>query len=61
MSGVIFLFDYLNRRNDSMGTSIEEGAVDSQKKANIYNIFFISSNNRKIPTDHFYMLLFDTI
>ncbi len=27
--GVIALFGYLNRWNDSMGTSIEEGAVDS--------------------------------
>jgi len=29
MLGVISLFGYLNRWNDSMGTSIEEGAVDS--------------------------------
>ena len=27
MLGVISLFGYLNRWNDSMGTSIEEGAV----------------------------------
>ena len=29
MLGVIALFGYLNRWNDSMGTSIEEGAVES--------------------------------
>ncbi|WP_299002434.1 carboxymuconolactone decarboxylase family protein [uncultured Tenacibaculum sp.] len=29
MLGVISLFGYLNRWNDSMGTSIEEGAVES--------------------------------
>ncbi|NNM17112.1 MAG: carboxymuconolactone decarboxylase family protein [Croceitalea sp.] len=29
MLGVISLFGYLNRWNDSMGTTIEEGAVDS--------------------------------
>ena len=29
MLGVISLFGYLNRWNDSMGTNIEEGAVDS--------------------------------
>jgi uncharacterized peroxidase-related enzyme len=29
MLGVISLFGYLNRWNDSMGTSIENGAVDS--------------------------------
>lgn len=29
MLGVISLFGYLNRWNDSMGTSIEKGAVDS--------------------------------
>ena len=29
MLGVISLFGYLNRWNDSMGTSIEDGAVDS--------------------------------
>ena len=29
MLGVISLFGYLNRWNDSMGTSIETGAVDS--------------------------------
>ena len=27
--GVISLFGYLNRWNDSMGTSIEDGAVES--------------------------------
>ncbi|MGG8496805.1 carboxymuconolactone decarboxylase family protein [Tenacibaculum sp. TC6] len=32
MLGVISLFGYLNRWNDSMGTSIEDGAVDSGKK-----------------------------
>lgn len=32
MLGVISLFGYLNRWNDSMGTSIEEGAVESGKK-----------------------------
>jgi len=30
--GVISLFGYLNRWNDSMGTSIEEGAVESAEK-----------------------------
>jgi len=35
MLGVISLFNYLNRWNDSMGNSIEEGAVKSQKKAYI--------------------------
>ncbi len=30
--GVIALFGYLNRWNDSMGTQIEEGAVDSGKE-----------------------------
>jgi hypothetical protein len=29
MLGVISLFGYLNRWNDSMGTNIEEGAVES--------------------------------
>jgi hypothetical protein len=29
MLGVISLFGYLNRWNDSMGTTIEEGAVES--------------------------------
>ena len=29
MLGVISLFGYLNRWNDSMGTSIEDGAVES--------------------------------
>ena len=32
MLGVISLFGYLNRWNDSMGTSIEEGAVQSGKQ-----------------------------
>jgi len=32
MLGVISLFGYLNRWNDSMGTSIEEGAVESAEK-----------------------------
>ena len=32
MLGVIALFGYLNRWNDSMGTSIETGAVESGKK-----------------------------
>lgn len=32
MLGVISLFGYLNRWNDSMGTSIEEGAVKSGEK-----------------------------
>lgn len=32
MLGVISLFGYLNRWNDSMGTSIEDGAVESGKK-----------------------------
>ena len=32
MLGVISLFGYLNRWNDSMGTSIEEGAVESGTK-----------------------------
>lgn len=32
MLGVISLFGYLNRWNDSMGTSIEEGAVESGEK-----------------------------
>ena len=30
--GVIALFGYLNRWNDSMGTEMEEGAIDSGKK-----------------------------
>ena len=30
--GVISLFGYLNRWNDSMGTSIEEGAIESAEK-----------------------------
>ena len=29
---MISLFGYLNRWNDSMGTSIEEGAVESAEK-----------------------------
>ena len=32
MMGVIALFGYLNRWNDSMGTAIEEGAIESGKK-----------------------------
>ena len=32
MLGVISLFGYLNRWNDTMGTSIEEGAVESAEK-----------------------------
>ena len=32
MLGVISLFGYLNRWNDSMGTSIEDGAVESGAK-----------------------------
>ena len=32
MLGVISLFGYLNRWNDSMGTNIEEGAVESGNK-----------------------------
>ncbi len=32
MLGVIFLFGYLNRWNDSMGTTIEAGAVHSGKQ-----------------------------
>ncbi|SHG56025.1 carboxymuconolactone decarboxylase family protein [Flagellimonas flava] len=32
MLGVISLFGYLNRWNDSMGTSIEDGAVDSAEQ-----------------------------
>ena len=32
MLGVISLFGYLNRWNDSMGTSIENGAVESGKQ-----------------------------
>ncbi len=32
MLGVISLFGYLNRWNDSMGTSIEDGAVESGEK-----------------------------
>ena len=32
MLGVIALFGYLNRWNDSMGTSIEDGAVDSGRQ-----------------------------
>ena len=30
--GVVSLFGYLNRWNDSMGTSIEEGAIESAEK-----------------------------
>jgi len=32
MLGVISLFGYLNRWNDSMGTSVEEGAIESGEK-----------------------------
>jgi uncharacterized peroxidase-related enzyme len=32
MNGVIALFGYLNRWNDSMGTQIEDGAVESGEK-----------------------------
>ena len=32
MMGVISLFGYLNRWNDSMGTNIEDGAVESEEK-----------------------------
>jgi hypothetical protein len=32
MLGVIALFGYLNRWNDSMGTSIEGGAVESAEQ-----------------------------
>lgn len=32
MLGVIALFGYLNRWNDSMGTSIEDGAIESGEK-----------------------------
>lgn len=32
ITGVIALFGYLNRWNDSMGTEIEDGAVESGKK-----------------------------
>ncbi|UNY99893.1 carboxymuconolactone decarboxylase family protein [Zhouia spongiae] len=32
MLGVISLFGYLNRWNDSMGTSLEEGAIESGKQ-----------------------------
>ena len=32
MLGVISLFGYLNRWNDSMGTSLEEGAIESGEK-----------------------------
>lgn len=32
MLAVISLFGYLNRWNDSMGTSLEEGAVESGKQ-----------------------------
>ncbi|MBW8242458.1 carboxymuconolactone decarboxylase family protein [Muricauda oceani] len=32
MMGVISLFGYLNRWNDSMGTAIEDGAVESAEK-----------------------------
>ena len=32
MLGVISLFGYLNRWNDSMGTVVEEGAIESAKK-----------------------------
>ena len=32
MMGVISLFGYLNRWNDSMGTNIEDGAVESAEK-----------------------------
>jgi hypothetical protein len=32
MLGVISLFGYLNRWNDSMGTSIEDGAVESAEQ-----------------------------
>jgi hypothetical protein len=32
MLGVISLFGYLNRWNDSMGTVVEDGAVESAEK-----------------------------
>jgi hypothetical protein len=32
MLGVIALFGYLNRWNDSMGTEMEPGAIESGKK-----------------------------
>ena len=32
MLGVISLFGYLNRWNDSMGTVVEEGAIESAEK-----------------------------
>jgi len=32
MLGVISLFGYLNRWNDSMGTTIEQGAIDSAEQ-----------------------------
>jgi uncharacterized peroxidase-related enzyme len=32
MLGVIYLFGYLNRWNDSMGTSLEDGATESGEK-----------------------------
>jgi alkylhydroperoxidase family enzyme len=41
MLGVISLFGYLNRWNDSMGTIVEEGAIESAKK-------YLSKNNWEI-------------
>jgi len=38
MLGVISLFGYLNRWNDSMGTTMEEGAIDAGNK-------YLGSNN----------------
>jgi hypothetical protein len=32
IAGVVALFGYLNRWNDSMGTTIESGAIESGEK-----------------------------
>jgi len=45
MLGVISLFGYLNRWNDSMGTSLEEDAIDSGNKFLSKNGFEVGKHN----------------
>jgi len=45
MLGVISLFGYLNRWNDSMGTSLEEDAIDSGNKFLSKNGFEVGRHN----------------
>ena len=45
MLGVISLFGYLNRWNDSMGTSLEEDAIDSGNKFLRKNGFEVGKHN----------------